>query len=142
MATSSAKRLQRFERIRRSLVRSQYRPPVRLTSDMDGYKCAMKALLIGVVLVVVCIVLFITGVISPAKSRKMQGDVGELARKGERRGDEKAGWFGDATRAVLEKSRSAADASARAGRLTHDAAKRGARSSRKDPGGPDDEKSA
>lgn len=80
----------------------------------------MKALLLAVILLVVCIVLFLAGVISPSRSKKMQASVDDLSKKGERKGDENAGRLGDLTSAALEKSRDAADASALAGRGLHE----------------------
>ena len=81
----------------------------------------MKALLLAVILIVICIVLFLAGVISPRHSRKMQGKVDALAKKGEKKGDDHAGRLGNLTKRGLEKSRDAADASARAGRRVHEA---------------------
>ncbi len=75
-----------------------------------------------VVLGVVCLVLFVTGVFSPSKSKRMQNKVDSLARKGEKKGDDKGGKFGDAMQDALKKSRKAADASARAGRRVHEKA--------------------
>ena len=80
----------------------------------------MKALLIILVLVIVCIVLFLTGVIAPNRSRKMQSSVDELSRKGEAKSNRSAGRVGDATQTALEKARGAADASAEAGRQVND----------------------
>ena len=76
----------------------------------------MKALLLVVILLIVCIVLFIAGVSAPQRSKKMQSKVDKLAKKGENTGDRNAGKLGDITSTALEKSRAAADASARAGR--------------------------
>ena len=76
----------------------------------------MKALILAVVVVVACLVLFLMGVIAPKRSRNAQKTVDRLARKGEVKADRNAGRLGDATQAMLEKSREAADASARAGR--------------------------
>jgi hypothetical protein len=76
----------------------------------------LKALLVVVVVVVVCLVLFVVAVFSPARSRKIQNGVGRAARKGERKGDRRAGRFGDLTRSVLRVSRKAADRSAQKGR--------------------------
>lgn len=89
---------------------------------MRGTTARMKALLIGVILVLLCLVLFLVGAVSPRRSRKMQARVDGIAKKGERHGDNHAGRLGDATRGALEKSRAAADASANAGRRVHEAA--------------------
>ena len=79
----------------------------------------MKALAI-VILLVVCVVLFVTGIFSPARSRRMQAKVDDLSMRAENKSDENAGKLGDATRMGLERSRAAADASAKAGRAVHD----------------------
>ncbi len=81
-------------------------------------------LLLALVLLLICIVLFTVGVFSPSRSKKMQGQVDQLAKRGERKTDQKAGAVGDATRAALERSRKAADASGRAGRRVHEKATR------------------
>ncbi len=80
----------------------------------------MKALLAIVIVLAVCVLLFVTGVFSPTRSKRMQAKVDELSMKAENKSDENAGKLGDATRAGLERSRAAADASARAGRRVHD----------------------
>lgn len=80
----------------------------------------MKALVLVVILLVVCIVLFIAGVVAPRRSKKMQAGVDKLSKKGEGKGDSNAGKLGDLTSAALEKSRAAADASARAGRAVNE----------------------
>jgi hypothetical protein len=76
----------------------------------------VKALALAAIVIVFCTVLFLAGVISPKRSRKLQKGVDKLARKGEVKADRNAGKLGDATQTMLEKSREAADASARAGR--------------------------
>jgi hypothetical protein len=80
----------------------------------------MKAILLGVLLVVVCIILFVAGVLSPRRSRRLQERVDELSLKGEDRGARHAGRLGDATQKTLGKMRGAADASAAKGRQIHD----------------------
>jgi hypothetical protein len=79
----------------------------------------MKALLLLGVLAVVCVVLFVVGVFSPRRSRRMQEGVDRLTRTGERKSDQKAGRFGDATERGLRLMRKAADRSARKGRDAH-----------------------
>ena len=79
----------------------------------------MKALILGVVVLLVCAVLFVTGVISPGRSRRMQRGVGRVANKGKRKGDNNAGRFGDMTRDMLQHAHDAADASAEKGRELH-----------------------
>ena len=85
-----------------------------------GYTRHMKALLLIVVLLLVCMVLFLAGVFSPRSSKRMQGKVDGLTKKGESKSDKKAGRLGDLTRDGLEKARSTADASARAGRTVNE----------------------
>jgi len=80
----------------------------------------MKAALLVVVVLVVCIVLFIVGVFAPRRSRRMQQAVDRFSKKGEGKGDRNAGKLGDLTRDALEKSRAAADRSARAGRRVNE----------------------
>ena len=76
----------------------------------------MKALILAIVVLVACILLFLAGVIAPKRSRKIQKSVDRFARKGEEKANHNAGKLGDATQAMLKKSREAADASARTGR--------------------------
>lgn len=78
----------------------------------------MKLLLVSVV-VVVCLVLFVVAVFSPARSRRMQNAIGRTSRKGERKSGRRAGRFGDLTRSVLRVSRKAVDKSAEKGRKVH-----------------------
>ncbi len=76
----------------------------------------MKVLVLLLGVVLVCVVLFVVGVIAPARSRRMQRSVGRLSRKGEDKSDRNGGRLGDANRKMLEKMRHAADASAQKGR--------------------------
>ena len=80
----------------------------------------MKALVIVLILLVVCVVLFILGVFSPRSSKRLQGGVDKLSKKGEGKSDRNVGKAGDMTRDALEKARGAADASARAGRRVNE----------------------
>lgn len=73
----------------------------------------------GVVLVV-CIVLFLTGVLRPGRSRRMQGGVDRTSMKAEEKSDRAAGLFGDVTESSLRTARKTADKSAEAGREAHD----------------------
>ena len=73
----------------------------------------------GVVLVV-CIVLFLTGVIRPGRSRSMQEGVDRASGKAERKSDQGGGLFGDVTESSLRAARKTADRSAEAGREAHD----------------------
>lgn len=76
----------------------------------------MKALLPIVVVLLVCIVLFVAGIFSPRRSRRMQRRYSDLSKKTEGKSGDTAGPVGDITRTGLEKARHGADASARAGR--------------------------
>ena len=80
----------------------------------------MKVLVLALVVALVCVVLFVVGVVAPARSRRMQRSVDRLSRKGEDTSDRNAGRLGDANRKMLEKMRHAADASAEKGRELHD----------------------
>jgi FtsZ-interacting cell division protein ZipA len=76
----------------------------------------MKALILILTLAIVCVVLFVAGVIAPRQSRRMQKGVTNVARKAERKSDRSAGRLGDATEEGIKKMRHAAEASARSGR--------------------------
>ena len=76
----------------------------------------MKLVAVGVVVGVVCVVLFLAGVFRPKRSRRMQERTGALARKAEDKGKQKGGKLGDVAQAVLRRSRHAADRSAEKGR--------------------------
>jgi hypothetical protein len=78
-------------------------------------KAAHVRLLLAVVLVV-CVVLFFTGIVSPRRSERLQRRFGGLMLRGEHKGEKKAGKVGDATAKSFEVSRRMANASARAGR--------------------------
>ncbi len=80
----------------------------------------MKALAVVAILLFVCIVLFVVGVFSPRRSRRMEQRVDDLSRKAEGKSDDNAGRAGDLTRDALEKARGAADVSARAGRRVNE----------------------
>ncbi|MDQ4005983.1 MAG: DUF6411 family protein [Actinomycetota bacterium] len=80
----------------------------------------MKVLLLVGLLAVVCVVLFVTGIISPKRSRTMQRSVDRLARKGERKGDRNAGRLGNLSRSGLAAMRRAANRSGRRGRKIHE----------------------
>ncbi|MDP8956601.1 MAG: hypothetical protein M3N24_06560 [Actinomycetota bacterium] len=76
----------------------------------------MKAVLLVGVLVVVCIVLFVVGVLRPGRSRRMQDRVDRASMKAERNSDRRAGRFGDVAESSLRVARKTADNSAEAGR--------------------------
>jgi hypothetical protein len=80
----------------------------------------MRILLL--LIVVVCVVLFVAGVVAPERSKKMQHWIAEKLRRGERKGDENAGKLGDMTNTMLEKSRTATDKSAEGGRKVNEKA--------------------
>jgi hypothetical protein len=69
-----------------------------------------------VLLVLFCIVLFVAGLVAPGRSRRLQRGYDRLLRRGERKGDRKAGKLGDITEGGLKGARRAGDASAKAGR--------------------------
>lgn len=80
----------------------------------------MKVVLVIAVLAVVCVILFVTGLFSPSKSRRMQSRTEGLARKGQDKGEHTAGRMGDMVSSTLKKSRKAAGRSAEKGRELHD----------------------
>jgi hypothetical protein len=80
----------------------------------------MKVVVLVVVIVAICAVLFVTGVVSPPRSRRLQGLTDRFSMKAERKGDQKGGRLGDFTRDALEKSRRAVDRSAEKGRELRD----------------------
>ena len=80
---------------------------------------AQLLLLFGAV-IVLCVVLFFTGVLRPGRSRRMQGGVDNLSMKGEEKSDQSAGPVGDATESSLRVARKAVDKSAEKGREAHD----------------------
>ena len=80
----------------------------------------VQVLAIGGVLVVLCIVLFVTGVLRPGRSRRMQDGVDRASMKAEEKSDRTAGPFGDATESSLRAARKTADKSAEAGREARD----------------------
>ncbi len=73
----------------------------------------------GVVLLV-CLVLFLAGVIRPGRSRRMQDGVDRASGKAEQKSDQGGGVFGDVTESSLRAARKTADRSAEAGRHAHD----------------------
>ena len=80
----------------------------------------MKLLALVLVIGIVCAVLFLIGVLSPRRSRRLQALTGTLSKKAERKSEQKAGRFGDFTRDALRRSRHAADRSAEKGRRIRD----------------------
>ena len=79
----------------------------------------MKAAVLLVVVAVVCVVLFVTGVFSPRASRRLQTKSSGLAQKGENRSEKRAGKLGDVASKSLRKARHATDRSADKGREVH-----------------------
>jgi hypothetical protein len=73
----------------------------------------MKLILLGGLL---CVGLFLLGLIAPRMSRRVQGKVDRKLEGGERKSGRRAGRIGDWTRKSLAKVRKAADKSAEAGR--------------------------
>ena len=80
----------------------------------------MQVLVGAGVVLVVCLVLFLAGVIRPGRSRKMQDGVDKTSAKAEEKSDRGAGLFGDMTESSLRAARKTADKSAEAGRDAHD----------------------
>ena len=76
----------------------------------------MKALLPMLVLLIVCGVLFVTGVLSPRPSKRMQQAYGDASKKAEEKSNSNGGRVGDIAGDALEKGRHAAEGSGRAGR--------------------------
>lgn len=87
----------------------------------------MRLILLGLLL---CVVLFFAGLLFPRRSRKLQEKVGKYLRRGERKGDERAGKLGDATNTALKKTRKATEHSADAGRAVNQAGQKAGRSVR------------
>lgn len=77
----------------------------------------MKLVLVGVGL---CAVLFVVAVVSPGASRTLQGVLHRMTRKGQEKGERRAGRMGDWVSNSLKKLRRAGDKSAEAGREVHD----------------------
>jgi hypothetical protein len=69
---------------------------------------------------VMLVVLFVMGIVVPRRSRRVQAWIEAQIAKGERKGDESAGWFGNVTSSALRLVRKASGASAEAGRATRD----------------------
>jgi hypothetical protein len=100
------------------------RPPFR------GKNCDVRAFLplavliqvlsVAGVLVLVCIILFVAGVLRPGQARRMQDGVDQASMKAEEKSDQSAGPFGDVTGSSLQAARKTADKSAEAGREAHD----------------------
>lgn len=79
----------------------------------------MKLLVLFVVIGVVCVVLFVVGLFSPAKSKRMQQSTDGFSEEMEKKGSDKAGRLGDMMHKAMKKSRHAADQSAEKGREIH-----------------------
>ena len=73
-----------------------------------------------IVAAVLCVVLFLAGVLSPGRSRRWESVTGRWFRRAERKGDESGGRAGDVTRDALGLTRRATEASAERGREVHD----------------------
>ncbi len=80
----------------------------------------VQVLTLAGVVVVVCVVLFVTGVFRPGRSRRMQDGVARASMKGEEKSDRRGGPFGKATESSLRVARKTTDKSAEAGRDAHD----------------------
>jgi hypothetical protein len=64
----------------------------------------------------ICVGLFVLGLVAPRKSRRAQEKLDRTLKRGERKSDAKAGRVGDWTSKSLETVRKAGDKSAEAGR--------------------------
>lgn len=71
-------------------------------------------------LVIVCLVVFVVGLVSPRRGRRAQNAVAKPLRKAEGKGDRNAGRLGDFFRATTRLGRRAVEKSGRAGRWVHD----------------------
>lgn len=80
----------------------------------------MKLLLVVVVVGAIgCVVLFLVGVFSPERQKKLQRKAQGLARRAENKTDSSAGRLGDLTRDAIKRARRVGTHSARAGRSLH-----------------------
>jgi FtsZ-interacting cell division protein ZipA len=80
----------------------------------------MKAILILVVVgVVLAVVLFVAGLISPPRSHRWQAFSQRLFRRAESKSDQSAGRIGDTSREALRITRQLTDKSAETGRALH-----------------------
>ena len=115
----------------RSTVRGKLGPGRQIAVDHPGSsvltlraggdrQLSMKTLLLMAIGLVVCLVLFVTGIFLPARSHRMQREVDGLTRKGEQKSKRRAGRFGDLTGSALARMRRAANKSARKGRELRD----------------------
>lgn len=80
----------------------------------------MKVLVLFLAVALVCVVLFVLGIFSPAKSRRMQRSTDDFSEKLEKKSSIKAGRLGDMVEKAMRKSRHAADRSGEKGREIHD----------------------
>jgi hypothetical protein len=80
-------------------------------------KLVLPLIVVGVVL---SIILFFAGLISPSHSRRWQATTSKWFRRAERKGDESAGRAGDLTRDAFRITRQATEASGQKGRDLHD----------------------
>jgi hypothetical protein len=63
-----------------------------------------------------CVVLFLSGLIAPRRSRRLQARIDRFLRRGERKSGANAGRLGDLSRESLKLARHSGDKSAEAGR--------------------------
>jgi hypothetical protein len=80
----------------------------------------MKLVLVVVIVVVVCVILFVAGLLFPARSRRMQREVDDVSEKGEEAAERKPGRFRHLTSSALRLMQRAADKSAEKGRELHE----------------------
>ena len=76
----------------------------------------MRIVLLGVVL---CIVAFFVGVFAPRRSKRLEGWVKRIFKRGEGKAQKRAGKLGDATRVMLKWTRRATMKSGESGRTVN-----------------------
>jgi hypothetical protein len=85
-----------------------------------GYHSRVKLLVpLIVVGVIVSVVLFLTGFVSPPRSQRWEQLTSRLFRKGERKSDASAGRLGDASREAFRMTRRTTERSGAKGRQLH-----------------------
>jgi hypothetical protein len=68
------------------------------------------------ILILGTIVLFVSGVVAPQRSKKLQGWVDDRLSQGERKGERRAGWVGDWLAKCLRAGQTVNAAAVRSGR--------------------------
>ena len=80
----------------------------------------MKVVLLVTLVGVICVALFVTGLLSPSRSRRLQSRTDSVAGRVQDKGERKAGRMGDMFGSALRKSRKATGRSAEKGRELHE----------------------